>query len=529
VRSGASVQFVTDKRAYLNRGARDGLEVKQSVSIVRAGRTVGSCTIETVADHQATCVGGRPRPGDSLRIPTRVVAMKREPPPPALPAPTDEATLRTRAAAVADARYDKVDFTGVRALAAHTRVQVSPGFTIWHTDPDPRGDYSQEELSGALQIYDLGATGVDFAAAFTAMRWGARAGGGRFQPGAPSQFYLWEAEVTKRRADANTVFAVGRIWPWHTPGLTMLDGLQIGRRNDDGSREGGVYAGLVPVALNAAPSVAGWAAGAYGALVQTGSNRAGFRLGRQEARLGISSSPGTGLVTEGDASAQLWLGAWTVGGGGRVLLAPTVRSGPVLDRAFLDLGIRATLTFGAGLHLRYFGGALPAQAVLQAETPAPRGTLNAAADAHWDFTTWLGAAAFVGFNQDRDTARSVSYAAAELRLPRLLGDIGGVSVGGEVEEGWLQSRLLYGQLAARFADRLQILARVSASVSAFQTPTAAPNLDEIGGYLHLDGALASWLRLRAWSLIRVPFLIEGAPPTDLTYGLVVGVSLAGSL
>jgi hypothetical protein len=53
-------------------------------------------------------------------------------------------------------------------------------------------------------------------------------------------------------------------------------------------------------------------------------------------------------------------------------------------------------------------------------------------------------------------------------------------------------------------------------------------VDEIGGYLHIDGALASWLRLRAWSLIRVPFLIQGALPTDPTYGVVLGLSLTGT-
>ena len=35
--------------------------------------------------------------------------------------------------------------------------------------------------------------------------------------------------------------------------------------------------------------------------------------------------------------------------------------------------------------------------------------------------------------------------------------------------------------------------------------TLAPkNVDERGAYLQLDGALARWLRLRAWWLIRVP-------------------------
>ena len=115
-----------------------------------------------------------------------------------------------------------------------------------------------------------------------------------------------------------------------------------------------------------------------------------------------------------------------------------------------------------------------------------------------------------------------------MRLPRLLGGAGAVSVGGEVEEGWLRGALLYGQLAARIWERLGILARLSASASEYEIPTPSPNVDELGGYLQLDGALCSWLRVRASSLVRVPFLIQGATPWDQTFGLVVGMSLAGS-
>ena len=393
---------------------------------------------------------------------------------------------------------------------------------------DPNGDYSVEELDGTVQVYDLGATGIDFNAAFTAMRWGARAAISRFQPTQQSQFYLWEAEFSKRGADAKTVFAVGRIWPWHAPGLTLLDGVQVGRHNETETAEGGVYAGLVPLASTVAPTFTAWATGAYGALVENGSKKSALRLAREEARVGVWGGPGTGLVADAEVLAQAWLGAWNLGGGGRALLATQVTPNPVIDRAYFDLGARAAATFGLGLHLRYFGAALPALAILQGVAPSPTGTFNALADAHWELARWLGVSGFGGFNQDRDTGRSLGYAAVELRLPRLVGGAGGVSVGGEVEEGWLRGALLYGQVVARIWGRLGILARVSASASEYEIPTPSPNVDELGGYLQLDGALCSWLRVRASSLIRVPFLIQGATPWDQTFGLVVGMSLIGS-
>ena len=61
------VQMVTDRRAYLDRGAVDGLVAGQALAIARAGRPIGSCTLEVVGDHEATCTGHRLRVGDMFR------------------------------------------------------------------------------------------------------------------------------------------------------------------------------------------------------------------------------------------------------------------------------------------------------------------------------------------------------------------------------------------------------------------------------------------------------------------------------
>jgi hypothetical protein len=110
-------------------------------------------------------------------------------------------------------------------------------------------------------------------------------------------------------------------------------------------------------------------------------------------------------------------------------------------------------------------------------------------------------------------------------LPRVYD---GLAFGGEVETGWLRGWLAYSQLASRAGERIHLLARLSVSASEFQTPTTTPNLDEVGAYFHLEGVLANWLRLRAWSTVRVPFLVEGELPTGLSYGVVFGASLTGT-
>jgi len=47
--------------------------------------------------------------------------------------------------------------------------------------------------------------------------------------------------------------------------------------------------------------------------------------------------------------------------------------------------------------------------------------------------------------------------------------------------------------------------------------------------LSIDGAIATRLRLRAWSMVRAPFLVQGVLPIEAEGGGVVGISLAGAI
>jgi hypothetical protein len=519
------VLFVTEKRAYVDAGALDGLVSGQSIALSRAGRSAGACTVETLAEHQAACVGGRPRAGDTFRAPGKRLAKK--PPAPTLPPLVDDETLVARAATLAEAPIDKVDFDGRSSARAHGAATVSPGFATWRGQPTDGGVYSQERVDATIRGMPLGATGLRFDASFSAVRWQQPALE-RFRPGEPTQFYLWEAEVTRREADARTVFSLGRIWPWHAPGLTGLDGFQLGRRNEAETAEVGAYGGLVPTATSLAPRVDAWAAGVYGALTETGSKRALLRQARQELRLGAWKTPETGTVAEAEGLALAWLGAASLGAGARASYASAYESRPVVERATFDLGTRPTLAFGGGLHVRYFGAAPPDGAVLRDEAPALAGSVHGLADLRWDPRPWLGLATFAGAHRDALTGRHQVHAGAELRLPRLFGGFGGMWLGGTAEDGWMRGATGYGQLIGRFGARVQLLARASLGATEFETPTVAPNLWELGGYAHLDGALASWLRLRAWSLVRAPFLVQGAPAVDASPSFTAGSSLTGA-
>ena len=524
------VQFVTDRRAYLDRGAADGLGVRQSLAVARGGRPIGACTIESVGDHEATCVGVRLRVGDTFRVGRHAVRRAPGPPLPELAPLVDEPTLKTRASAIADAGIEKIDFNGKHAFRGRTTATVSSGFGAWLSQGDPQGSYAQERIDGAIRGVEIGPTGFRFDGAFSAVRWNQPLAVERFRANTPTQFYLWEAEASRRQLDAGTTVAIGRLWPFHTPGLALLDGVQLGRQNETHTAEGGLYGGLIPSAASLTPSFDIWAAGFYGALNQVGTKASWIRLARQEARVGVWRGAGTSMISELEALAQAWIGPVTAGGGGRLRWASDLDRGrPVVERAYLDFGVQPSIDARAGLHVRYVGATLLPDAPLRAETPLLGGQLHALADAQLVLSPRVALAASAGAHREGDSGLHQLHVGAEVRFPRLFGDAGGLWVGGEVEQGWIQGENLYVQWVGRYAERLQIFARLSANGTRFETPATVWNLHEVGGSLNVDGVLASWLRVRAWSLVRAPILVQGELASQASFGTVLGLSLVGAI
>jgi hypothetical protein len=515
------VEFVTDKRAYLDHGADGGLAAGQAVPLFRAGRPAGACTVEAAAPHGASCVGGRPRVGDTFRLGRPLRAAP--PAPRALPAVVAPEALEADAQAIAGAVVAKVDFAGQADFGARRAVELTVGYASFAAGDDPRGDFRQERLEGTLRL-PLGRTGLRFDAAFTALRWHPRPESTRFRPGQEAQFFLWEAELTRRDGDARTVAAVGRLWPWHTPGLSLLDGLQLGRRNQDRTLEWGGYAGLIPDALSLAPVTDAWAAGLYASLTQAGTKDHLLRLARQEVRLGVRHLPGEGTASEAEVLAQAWLGWASLGAGGRGVYLAGSSS---LDRGYLDLRLQPGLALGAGFHLRYFGPALDqTESLLRDVSPSLQGGYHAAGDAHWDPLTWMGVGLYGDLHRDATSGWSGQLGGVELRLPRLLGDLGGLYLGAESAEGWIRTRTAYSQLLGHLGQRLRLLARVSVTGSDFTDPAVNPNTRELDGYLQLDGGVFSWLRLRARAMVRAP-LVFGEESRSPAPGLVLDVDATG--
>jgi hypothetical protein len=522
------VQFATEHRAYLDRGSAEGLAVGQWLPIARGVRGIGSCKIETAGDHEATCVGLRLRPGDAFRTP-RNGGRKARAPAVAMAPILDDKTLEARAGQIADATVEKVDFNGKRAFRAHGTVEATPGFATWFTQPNGGdGTYAQERIDGIVRGVEIGNSSFRFDGAFSAVRWNTPSVE-RFRPETPTQFYLWEAEAYRRVQDGGTTFAVGRLWPRRVPGLTLLDGMQLGRENEARSIEGGLYGGLIPTAEGLVPTFDIWTAGLYGALTQIGSKASRIRLARQEARIGVWRGAGTGAVAEGEGLVQAWIGPVTTGGGGRVRWAVEQGGHAVLENGHFDLGVRPSIDSSVGLHARYVGVSLLQQAPLRAEVPMTAAAMHAIADGNVSFSSRLALAGSVGAHRENETGRYQVHGGAELRFPRMFGETGGLWFGATVEQGWMQGETAYVQFLGHFGERFQVLARLSGDGTRFETPTAIWNLNELGATISVDGALTTRLRLRLWSMLRAPILVQGVLPIEVAGGGVAGLSLAGAI
>ena len=335
--------------------------------------------------------------------------------------------------------------------------------------------------------------------------------------------------MSRRVREGGTTVAAGRLWPFHTPGLTLLDGVQLGRQNATRTAEGGLYGGLIPTAAGLTPAFDIWAAGLYGTLTQVGDKSAAVRLARQELRVGMWRSTSRGVVTEAEGLAQVWMGPVTLGGGARGRWAPQGGGSRLaVEHAHLDLGLRPTIDIAAGLHVRYVGVTLLPDAPLRAETPMASGAVHALADVRLNLSPRFALAANAGAHREGETGRHQVHGGIEFGMPRLPRRAGGLWLGADVEDGWMRGESAYVQYVGHSEDRVQVMARLFADVTQFETPATVWNLHELGGSISFDWILASWLRARVWSLLRAPILVQGELPISETMAGTAGLSLTGA-
>lgn len=514
------VQFITARRAYLDRGAVDGLVAGHVLQLLRGGRPAGRCSIERVGDHVALCSGPGIQVGDVFRVsPSPVRRPARHRP---LEPPQDQATLQERARALASATFHKVEAPASSPHGMSPAVSVSVGATGWSGGAalDGGTPYLVAEVDGQIHRVAVGRTDLRLDLAFTALRWQLRPSASRFAPNVHSQFFLWEAQASRRQVEDTTVLAVGRILPWHMPGIAVFDGLQLGRRTRDGTSEAGIYLGSLPSVAGLAPTFRSWAAGAYAAFVHLPA-RAPRALGAAlEMRAGAHHSPVAGQVREGDLAGQLFAHSWSAGAGGRASQSPARGGAPVLEELHAHLRLHGLPRVGGWIQVRYAGRLVDEEAVLRNETPSRSGAYHGAAGIQLQLSPAMSLGTAADAHADRETGDRSVDATAELALPRLFGDAGGLWLAGTFTEGWLRSRGAYAQFLGTLVDT-RVLARIVARTVAFGAPQTNPDAAEVDGYFQLDRAVTEHWHLRTRATLTVPVSVQaqGPLPPRVTYQL----------
>jgi hypothetical protein len=495
-----TVLYVTARRAYLDAGADAGLAPGARVELSRRGRDAGACTVETVSDRSATCLGQDLRAGDTFTVAAThgaeaVPARKAYAPPPltaaaAAPLP-DAAELARRRAAVEAAAVPKVEFKAApQALLARAapRVEASLVHASWfgggaaglHQERVEARIHGAELLPGFRLFLD--ASGV----------YRPSAAERRFRPGDSAYLEVRELQVASREPDRAYTLAVGRVLPWSAPGSTPFDGAQVGFRGGGG--ELGVFGGTVPDVLTTGLRTDRSTAGVYGAL-ESASEAA---LLRGEGRLALVRSPELGTRYEAEALTHAWLGRlFDLSAQARLGFGDRTAPGS-LDQARLDLGWRAAERLALSGSLRYVG-----LFVDDATAPAFFASPSRRADAtvSFDATRLLVLRFTGGYAKDLRTRLDRGYAGPEVALPRLFGRNGGLAAGWLEERGWAGGRSVWlqGDVPAPAGVRLFLRG------TFFMDQRPAPLSDEntVGLTAAAAKDLLAWLRFRVSGMARL--------------------------
>lgn len=514
-----TVRYATARTLYLDAGAADGLVAGQTLQLRHAGSAAGSCRVERVAKDRASCAG-RGAPGDwfELEGPRAVAAA---PPARTSPAPLPPAALAAQRSALDQAPFEKIDFRGAPPPAAFstrkTEVRISHA-TFASTDVGP---WHQERIDARI---DGAPAFGDFSvwADLSARQWTRRSEMISARPDDPTQLYIWEAALTRRGQPGALALSFGRLRPWSAPGSTILDGVQAGWRTAGGG-ELGVFGGVVPDPITLAPSISRGTVGGYFRLEKTGEAGSVLRLAREETRLAFVSSPELGQRLEAELLGQLWL-IRDLSGSVDARIGAGDRASPGgLDALRIDLGARPLSNFSFSGGYRFEGLSVPERDGPGAN-PYGGAAHHADLSAVWEPADWISLSAVSGLAVDLTSSFSRQYIGPEVGLPRLLGALGGVSVGYAQEGGWSSGQSAWAQLVTR-GRVFQLLGRLS----WFRTRGLEPTTDdELGAYLHLSAAVTESITFRVAALGRLSGSVGGTPiaPTAGRGG-TLDASLAG--
>jgi hypothetical protein len=535
----AKVRYVSAKRAYIDAGTVEGLRVGSALKILRKERTVGSCTVDQVGDHRASCPSAAGHVGDQVAFDK--VAPSPQSQPAVLPSPPTARDLNVAHQALSAAANELVDFHGTTGLRSLTQGLPAVTLTVSHDAyVSTGGQYQQERLDLSLNGVSIRWAGFRAYAHITAVIATVRPDNQRFRPTEIAQLYVWETAFVSREVGRPFVIGVGRIAPYHTPGLSLLDGAQLGWRNKDGNIEAGVYGGTVPDSIALFPSNH-YTGGAYYSHTIAHSPKSKLRLLQHEGRLGLRGAPDVGI------GPQLEL-EWAIQAafGSRVDIGAQVRGSigagdwhtPRLEAARLHIALRPIDSLRIILTGRYLGPRpvdfdvfgtvhyfLPSDQYFTTEHMV-HGTL----DAIWDIRRWISLGIQAGADYDSQSSNGREYFGPELAFPTVFGKAGGLSLGYREELGWYAGREANVQYSLMSNPRFRVMARLSYFEDRLGGGFSSPAQRELGLFAMGEGRIVKWFAIRASLLGRVGVQSDsGGLSSPVPSGLNARIDLIGSL
>ncbi len=510
-----SVTYVSAGRAYLDRGKDEGLAVGTEVAFSRHGKSAGTCRVEWVADHHATCQGQGQRVGDQFTLSAQAEPPAAAPP---RPAPAPPAEIARWRASLESTPQALIEFHGGE-VHRQTSGDVQLGHTSWAAT-SANSSFNQERADVSLRGLPLFG-GLRAYLDATALRWTGRPDNFRSLARADSQLYVREGEVVSRDAGSRLTLAVGRVWPWYVPGVAVFDGAQVGWRSKEGDFEVGGFGGTIPDPVDLSPTHNRLAAGAYLAGRHAGDEDQTLRLLQYETRVSFMSAPENMKRLELEGRTRMWLGHSTDLGLWARLGVGDSQAPAAVDAARMDLDIHPSQEFRFSGGVRYDGGLaldVPPLDGLALGTRALHGDVSAI----WQPTAGFSAGVTGVAARDIQAALGRQLVGPELGFPRLFGARGGLSLGYLEELGWQKGRSGYVQTVLQPGSSVRVLARVSYfEDSAPAGVSGAPVNRDAGLYTSADYSPTRWLSLRASVLARAG--IDATAP----FGFMGNASLIG--
>ncbi len=538
----ARVRYVGGGAIFLDRGHSDGVVIGSSIDIKSRGRVVGSCTVDAAAGHSARCAFADakakvPRVGERVVYPR--VSPTTEAPLPPPPPPLDDDVLEDARATILAASMPKVAYTAKRATlpGITNRLDVGVRAQSWAV-------VGANDSVFVRPAVDVGARGV---VPFVPGLYGSVAGrvrsdviapdSKRFRAEVPAELLVYEAMVGLQAGRGGITGSLGRFRPAKAPGVSLIDGASLGYVGFGGAVEVGAYGGLIPDLISIAPSADRVGGGAYFGL---DSAPLPGLLVLPRARVGFLTSADL-QRTRAEAEAQLQVlynDVIAVGTSVKAAL-PGDTAVPVLDAARLNVDVMPTRTLRLRCGLRTVG---PHDSDLDVGVVSDGSVVGAVRAAHhgdagvqWLLNDLVVVGGSAAFAVDADSGSARALVGPELGLPRLFGDLGGISLGAYEEPGDMWGRSAFVQSSTRPLTELLPQLTWAVRASYFEHQAANGVDDVLSGALReallmtsVDAPLTPWLSLRgrAQSFFDIVDL-DGFGSTPV--GLFVDVGLTGSL